>query len=87
MRVSVLCPGPVASEFQSRSGAKLEPAVLAMPAQAVARAGYDGLMKNKPVVLPGLGVRLLVVLLRLVPRNMVRAAVGSFQRQRLRKKR
>jgi len=87
VRVSALCPGPVASEFQSRSGARLEPALLEVPLAAVARAGYCGLMENRTLVLPGLGNRLAVALLRLLPRALVLTAVGRFQRQRLRKKR
>ncbi|MCL2714266.1 MAG: SDR family oxidoreductase [Alphaproteobacteria bacterium] len=87
VRVTALCPGPVASEFQSRSGARLEPAMLAIPAQAVAHAGYCGLMKNRTLVLPGFGNRLAVALLPFIPRALLLAAVGRFQRRRRKQQR
>ena len=85
VRVTTLCPGPVPSEFQLRAGVKpgFDSAVLNVSAAEVAQAGYCGLMANKRVVLPGLGIKIVPLLLRLFPRGFVLAAVGRFQlRQR-----
>src|SRR5712672_2529475 len=86
VRVTALCPGPVPSEFQARAG--FEPAfnsaILDVRASDVAKAGYRGLMANKRAVLPGLGIKLVPVLLRLFPRGFILAAVGRLQ---LRKRR
>jgi short-subunit dehydrogenase len=85
VRVTTLCPGPVPSEFQLRAGVKpgFDSVVLNVSAAEVARAGYSGLMANKRVVLPGLGIKIVPLLLRLFPRGFVLAAVGRFQlRQR-----
>ena len=86
VRVTALCPGPVPSEFQERAG--FEPGfnstILNVSPADVAKAGYSGLMANKRVVLPGLGIKVLPFLLRLFPRGFILAAVGSFQ---LRKRR
>ena len=81
VRVTALCPGPVPSEFQTRAGFSpgLDSAVLNVPASEVARAGYQGLMANKRAVLPGLGTKIVPVLLRLFPRGFILAAVARFQ--------
>ena len=81
VRVTALCPGPVPSEFQTRAGFSpgLDSAVLNVPASDVARAGYQGLMANKRAVLPGLGIKVVPVLLRLFPRGFILAAVARFQ--------
>jgi short-subunit dehydrogenase len=81
VRVTALCPGPVPSEFQSRAGflPGFDSAVLNVSSSDVAEAGYRGLMANKRVVLPGLGVKIVPFLLRLFPRGFILAAVGRLQ--------
>jgi len=81
VRVTVLCPGPVPSEFQTRAGIKpgFDSAILNVSSSDVARAGYRGLMANKRAVLPGLGIKMVPLLLRLFPRGFILAAVGRFQ--------
>jgi uncharacterized protein len=84
VRVTALCPGPVPSEFQTRAGIKpgFDSAILSVSAADVAKAGYRGLMANKRMVLPGIGIKLLPFLLRLFPRAFILAAAGSFQLRR-----
>jgi len=81
VRVTALCPGPVPSEFQARAGFKpaFNSAILDVSASDVAKAGYRGLMANKRAVLPGLGIKIVPFLLRLIPRGFVLWAVGRFQ--------
>ena len=81
VRVTVLCPGPVPSEFQARAGFApgFDSAVLNVSASDVALAGYRGLMANKRAVLPGLGIKIVPFLLRLFPRGFILGAVGLFQ--------
>jgi short-subunit dehydrogenase len=81
VRVTTLCPGSVATEFQARAGIKpgFEHDMLNISASAVAHAGYRGLMANKRAVLPGLGTSIIPFLLRLFPRGFVLAAVGRLQ--------
>src|SRR5712672_4527121 len=81
VRVTVVCPGPVPSEFQARAGFApgFDSTILnVMPAE-VARQGYRGLMANKRAVLPGLGIKMVPFLLRLFPRSFILAAVAGFQ--------
>jgi short-subunit dehydrogenase len=81
VRVTTLCPGPVPSEVQARAGFKpgFDSAILNVSAADVANAGYRGLMANKRVVLPGLGIKMVPLMLRFLPRGFVLAAVGGFQ--------
>jgi uncharacterized protein len=81
VRVTALCPGPVPSEFQIRAGFEpgFDSAVLNVSAADVAAQAYRGLMTNKRAVLPGLGIKIVPVLLRLFPRGFILAAVTRFQ--------
>ena len=81
VRVTVVCPGPVPTEFQARAGFApgFDSAILNVPAAEVARQAYSGLMANKRAVLPGLGIKFVPFLLRLFPRAFILAAVGGFQ--------
>ena len=84
VRVTVLCPGPVPSEFQDRAGFApgIDSAILNVTATHVARQAYVGLMTNQRAVLPGLGVKIVVFLLRFFPRRLILAAVGRMQLRR-----
>jgi short-subunit dehydrogenase len=81
VRVTVLCPGPVLTEFQVRAGFDpgFDSAILNVSASDVAQAGYQGLMANKRAVLPGFGIKIVPLLLRLFPRGFILAAVARFQ--------
>ncbi|MGA2620594.1 MAG: SDR family oxidoreductase [Thermoguttaceae bacterium] len=74
LRVTCLCPGPTVTEFARV--ARLEKALLfrlaPMSGQSVARAGYRGFRRGKPLVVPGLVNRLGTVAGRLAPRWLPR---------------
>jgi len=84
VRVSLVCPGPVPTEFQERAGFKpgFDASALDKSPREVAEEAYRGLMANKRAVFPGLGIKLVPLLLRLLPRGFVLAAVGKFQQKR-----
>ena len=85
VRVTALCPGPVPSEFQARAGFEpgFDSALLNVSAAKVAQDAYRGLMANKRAVLPGLGIKIVPLALRLFPRGFILAAVARLQtRQR-----
>ncbi|MGY4574984.1 SDR family NAD(P)-dependent oxidoreductase [Bradyrhizobium pachyrhizi] len=81
VRVTVVCPGPVPSEFQDRAGFApgFDSAILNVSPEEVARQAYSGLMANKRAVLPGAFIKLVPFLLRLFPRSFILTAVGGFQ--------
>jgi short-subunit dehydrogenase len=69
VRVTTLCSGPVPTQFQQRAGIRAKlPRLLARSPEFVAARGYDALMRGKRVVVPGIGNKVLRVVLRLIPR-------------------
>jgi short-subunit dehydrogenase len=72
VQVSVLCPGPTATEFASRAGMAANKMFkqrrLMMTSREVARIGWEGLLAGDRVVVAGLTNKLLVTSLRATPR-------------------
>jgi uncharacterized protein len=97
VRVSVLCPGPVPTEFQARAGIPRIPFprtgmprvvgsnALTCTAEEVAEAGYEGLMRGQRVVVPGLANKAVTSIARLLPRRLVLEAVAHSQLVRRRR--
>ena len=84
VRVTALCPGPVQTEFQARAGVHGRPMPLVgLPAARVAAEGYRGLMRGKPIVIPGFGNKVLAFLPRIMPRELLLSLVAKRQRARL----
>jgi len=70
--VTALCPGPTRTQFQKRAHTENIPEnSFAMEAAPAAEAAYRGLMQGKRLVIPGFTNKLLAVLVRLLPRQIV----------------
>ena len=85
IKVAVLCPGPVPTEFAARAGISdrsMAPSLLTKSADYVAEAGYRGLMSGHRTIVPGFINNLVTVLLRLVPRRLLLKVVNSRQTRR-----
>ncbi len=84
--VSALCPGPTVSDFQSRADINMDISLFKasgiMSAQAVAVAGYKGLMSGKRVIVPGLMNKITPLGMRFLPRVLVTAIVRRLQDSR-----
>jgi hypothetical protein len=82
IKVSALCPGPVATEFQARAGIRPDRSqeILELSAERVAQIGYGGFMRGKRVIVAGAGNRLVVFLLRLVPNALLLPIIDRRQR-------
>jgi short-subunit dehydrogenase len=77
IRVTALCPGPVATEFQARAGI-LDvhyPRGFDRSAEDVAQQGYKGLMRGRAVVVPGMHNKLVPWLPRFLPRGFIASQV------------
>lgn len=82
--VTALCPGPTESGFQARANmkeSKLVSGKRIMEAKTVALIGYQGLMNNRAVVIPGLKNQLLALSIRFTPRNLVTKIVRNMQKK------
>lgn len=81
--ISVLCPGPTKTNFQStvsENTSKNKIAVNMAGVETVASYGYKAFNKGKIVIIPGVMNKLLAFLPRLLPRNTAASIVFKIQR-------
>lgn len=71
VHVTALCPGFTFTEFHDVTGTREEmrrlPKMMWLSAERVAREGYDAVMKNRAVCVPGAQYKAIVALARLLP--------------------
>jgi short-subunit dehydrogenase len=82
--VTVLCPGPVATEFVEAGGFKNQspgPSFVFSSAHAVARAGIEGAEKGRRVVVPGIGNRVQATLGQHSPHAIMLGPVSTVYRR------
>lgn len=80
--VTALCPGPTRTSFQdvvSHDASKNKITFNMSCPKAVAKYGYEAMLKGKTVAIPGLLNRFLAFLPRILPRNLVAAIVREIQ--------
>lgn len=83
--VSVLAPGPTATEFHGVAGlgnSRVSVVTPMMTAAEVARIGYNGMKADRVVVIPGAVNKVSALLIKLMPRAMVRRVIGVLQARR-----
>ncbi len=85
--VTVTCaaPGPVATEFLSRSGAGRATLFKILPrhsADYVAERVWRGFKAGRRIVIPGLSARLAAATARILPNSILLLLVGRMQRRR-----
>ncbi|WMJ80826.1 SDR family oxidoreductase [Clostridium sp. MB40-C1] len=75
--VSILCPGTTSTEFSQNAGkGNLKNA---MSAKKVAEIAYEGLMKNKKIIIPGTLNKFLVFMSKIIPRSSLANIVRKIQ--------
>lgn len=77
VRVSCLCPGPVKTSFQEKSGIKKSENAkkYLMSAEVVAKEAYLGFLKGKAIIIPGFKNKLLVLGNKLISRSLSRKII------------
>lgn len=89
--VTALCPGPVATGFATAAGtteralAGMLPRAMWMAAREVARAGVDGLARDRAVVVPGLLNRLASLVASATPASVSAGALERVRQPRRRR--
>lgn len=79
--VSVLCPGPVRTEFDTTAG--VEFSLKGLSSEYVARCGITGMLRKKLVIIPGGQMKAVRFLSRFVSERMLlRIAYGQQHRKR-----
>ena len=86
VRVTVLCPGPVPTEFQARAGIPSDafPRLLTRSPERVAGDGYRALKEGRRIVIPGFVNKVVTVLMRMTPHNVLLKATDLHKRNRAR---
>jgi short-subunit dehydrogenase len=85
--VCALCPGPVVTEFQQvakREGVKpnIGPQFLVVTVEQVVRDALAALEADRPLVIPGFAMKLLMLLARLMPMSVLRWVTRISPRKR-----
>ena len=85
--VCALCPGPVVTEFQQvakRGGARpnIGPKFLVVTVEQVVREALAALEADRPLVVPGFAMKVLMLLVRLMPMPVLRWVAGMSPRPR-----
>lgn len=77
IKISCLCPGPVKTSFQEKSGIrKNESAKKAlMTPKEVAEVAYRDFKKGKLIIIPGFKNKLIILLNKLIPRSLSRKII------------
>ena len=76
--VTALCPGPVATEFSrvaerdSGKAQRASPSFMHVAVEDVVRAGLEAIERDKPLVVPGLVMKIAMLLVRLMPMAILR---------------
>lgn len=78
--ISVLCPGPVRTNFNKR--ANVEFAVKPMEADIVARYAIDKMFKKKAVIVPGTKMKILRFFSKLIPASLAARVTYKIQRRK-----
>lgn len=80
VRLQVACPGFTKTEMFERSGAdaKKLPSFIWIRAETIANSSLEALRRDRAVCIPGLGFRLLGLLMRVAPQEGVRRRTAQF---------
>lgn len=81
--VSVLCPGPTATNFGNvaRGGKQRRRKLPGMTAETVARHGHKKFRRGQTVIIPGTANKLTATIVRFIPRGWLRRLVKHFNQQ------
>ncbi len=82
LKISVLCPGPTESNFGmvARGGKMRKIQTPKMTARAVAEYGLQAYRRGQIVAVPGATNKLLTLLVRMLPRSMIRKITKRYNR-------
>ena len=69
VKISVLCPGPVKTEFNNVAGVRF--ALKGLSSEYVAKYAIDNMLKNKAVILPGFTIKLSKIASKIMPDPIV----------------
>ena len=84
VKISVLCPGPVKTEFNKVAGGKFN--IDSLQCEKVAKYAIDKTLENKLIIIPGLTTKLGVFLNRFIPTKLSLRIIYHIQERKTNKK-
>lgn len=81
--VSVLCPGPVETNFNNVANVKFS--ISALSSEYVAKYAIDKALKGKLIIIPGWKIKVLRILSKIVPDRLSMSVVYKNQKYKVRK--
>lgn len=83
VRVSVLCPGPVKTNFNERAGVSF--ALKSLPSSYVAKYAIDKCLKGKTVIIPGVKMKMAKFFSRFISDKKLARMTFNIQRKKVKK--
>lgn len=80
VKVAVLCPGPVDTNFNKRAGVRFT--LKALKSDYVAKYAIDKLMKGKTIIIPGVKMKLVKFGVRFLPDKFVTRLTYNIQKKK-----
>ena len=79
-KISILCPGPVDTEFNKRANVRFN--LKSLDAKYVARYAIDNMFRNKLIIIPGISLRLGVFFSRFIPIKLLLKIAYNIQKKK-----
>lgn len=80
VKISVLCPGPVNTNFNNVADVKFN--LKSLSSEYVAKYAINKMLKNKFLIIPGIGVKLAHIFSKITPNNIVAKFVYKTQERK-----
>ena len=79
-KISILCPGPVDTEFNKRANVRFN--LKSLDAKYVARYAIDNMFRNKLIIIPGISLKLGVFFSRFIPIKLLLKIAYNIQKKK-----
>ena len=80
VKISLLCPGPVNTNFNNVAGVEFN--LYSLSSEKVAKLAIDKMLKNKFMIVPGIGIKILRILAKISPDNITSKFVYLMQKRK-----
>lgn len=80
VKLSVLCPGPIKTEFQERAGVKFN--TKALTSEYVAKYAIEKMLKGKEIIVPGIKIKLAKFGSKIVPDKILAKITYKMQEKK-----
>lgn len=81
IHISILCPGPVNTNFNSRAGIKND--IKGINPDKIAKYAINKMLRNKLIIIPGIKNKFAYIFIRFIPIKTLLKLVYNFQKKKL----